>query len=131
MATRAEFFRSAFIDKKKAKKIRKIWIVEAKVIKINSKSVDVIVKDNGYFGKCNIKDISDFSVMNLGNIFKINFTYKFIVKAFNRETKIYSLNYKSLHPEQMKHKLRPVPTASHYRNLSFFLEEQIALYKAH
>lgn len=129
MTTRAEFFRNIFDNKKKSKKFKKIWIVEAKVTKINSKSIDVIIKENGSVGKCHLKDISDFSIMNLANIFKIGFYYKFIVKSFNKDTQIYVLNYKSLHPEQMKHKLRPVPTASHYRNLYVFLEEKIASYK--
>ena len=127
--TRAEIFRYIFDNKMKSKGSRKIKIVSGVVTSVNAKSIDVHILNNHQVGKCSIKDISDYPIMNLNQIFKIGFTYKFIVKSHNPEFDFYVLNYKSLHPEEMKRKVRPVPTASHYRNLSVFLNEQIDNYK--
>ena len=127
--TRAEIFRSIFDDKMKSKGSRKVKIVSGIVTNIYAKSIEVHIIENNKVGKCSIKDITDFSVMNLYSIFKIGFTYQFIVKTHIKEFDYYSLSYKSLHPEEMKRKIRPVPTASHYRNLSWFLNEQINNWK--
>lgn len=127
--TRAEVFRSLFDYKKKTKNARKLWIVQGVVTNIHAKSVEVRILENNGTGKCSLKDITDYSIMNLGNIFRLGYVYQFIVTNYNKDTKIYSLNYKSLHPEEILKKIRPVPTASHFRNLSEFLNELINEYE--
>ncbi len=104
-------------------------IINARVINIFSKHILVSNLENNEQYICHYVDITDFRELNLHTIFKVNNVYKFIIKKTNNPlNKLVS--YKSLHPEHIRFKYKPVSTISHYRNLYNFLTIKIKEYGA-
>ncbi len=120
---RNELFKKMFLHKKnELLKGNKPLIIDAKVTKIHNKYIEAIGIKNNQSYVCYYNDITDFNDVDLNQIFKINWTYQFIVKKKSQGN---CLTYKSLHPEQIKFKFKPVSTISHYRNLYIFLCNEI------
>lgn len=103
-------------------------IIDAKVVNIFSKHILVCDISNNQLYTCHYVDITDFREVNINSIFKLNNVYKFIIKKTdNPRNKCVS--YKSLHPEHIRFKYKPVSTISHYRNLYSFLMSKIEKYE--
>lgn len=103
-------------------------IIDARVVNIFSKHILVVDIITNEVYTCHFSDISDFRETSISSIFKINNVYKFIIKRTdNFRNKCVS--YKSLHPECIRFKYKPVSTISHYRNLYTFLTNKIKEYE--
>lgn len=111
------------------KKGIKPTIIEAKVVNIFPKHILVCdIKNTESLYTCHFIDITDFREIKISSIFRLNEVYKFIIKKTdNPRNKCVS--YKSLHPEHIRYKYKPVSTISHYRNLYSFLTTKIEEYE--
>ncbi len=103
-------------------------IINAKVVNIFSKHILVVDINTNYEYTCHINDITDFREISISSIFKIGHVYKFIIKKNNNNWNN-CVSYKSLHPECIRFKYKPVSTISHYRNLYKLLLNQIKNYQ--
>ena len=100
-------------DNKKKQSIR---IMIGRVIEIRKDCVVVRLKNNQN-GICQRQEISDHKIESIERILKFDYVYKFKITGYDGVNNQYTLSYKAIHPKQIKNKSKPVPTASHNRNL--------------
>lgn len=126
---KSKYFKQKFEAKRQNIALHKPKIVNAKVVNILNNLIEVEL-DDGTCGICELNEITDFNNKSLTTRFKKDFYYKFLVIRYNDYKKIYYLSYKALHPEEIRKKHVPVPTASHYRNLYHHLSQCIQNYQS-
>lgn len=110
-----------FRHKKKYKKNNRLEVVEAIVLNVKKDELILKIKD-GRNAKCKFTHLSDYDFEYISNRFLINSTHQFVVTKYDERNNIYLLNYKMIHPMEIKDKRRSIPTLSHDRNLRKFLK---------
>ncbi|MDQ0513677.1 hypothetical protein J2Z62_000115 [Mycoplasmoides fastidiosum] len=100
-------------------------IVSGRIFKITDKAVYVCFEDK--IGICPLHHVTDFP-NRVPDLMKLNVIQNFLILTNIKEriqvTKLmhvdsyWLLSYKRIHPEELRQKKRPIPTASHYRHLS-------------
>lgn len=96
---------------------------------IGSRHLEVYISDKNKIGYCKLSNTSDFSKNNFKNYFKIGDEVVFIMNKKQPSNNKISLNYKLVHPEEMKSKPKPIGTISYHKNLSVYVKRLVAKYK--
>lgn len=112
-------------EKTKLEQKRRVWIITGRVIKIDQRYVYVHF-DEG-LGVCPWKNVSDFH-RRWTELIKEQEVHSFlVVNRFNsivhfpdqdNQKPVWLLSYKSIHPEEIYNKNKPIPTSSHFLNLA-------------
>lgn len=125
---KSKYFKLKFEAKKHNILLHKAQIVDGEITNISNNTLEVKLKNN-ILGICEGSEISDFSIKPLWNYFRKGYTYKFLIIKTDDQKQRYYLSYKAVHPEEIRNKIRPVPTANHFRSLYSDLVQQIASYQ--
>lgn len=115
MTSKTEYFRNQFAIKKNNYR-QNFEIVTGRIKNIfNNKLVIELPKNR--IGECLVHNISDYPIRKLSDKFSIgqDIDIAIIGKESNGRC---VLNYKMVHPKEIKFKVKAIPTASHYRLLS-------------
>lgn len=125
----SDLLKAKFQTKRKIK----IQIFRGKIFKIDLHNF--YVRFDNKIGICSTKNITDFK-NRIPNLLKLNNEYDFLLGDFIYERKeitehlvvdcYWKLNYKIIHPEEIFRKNKPIPTASHFRNLKVFFDSIMA-----
>ncbi|WP_033161221.1 S1 RNA-binding domain-containing protein [[Mycoplasma] collis] len=101
-------------------------IVKGKIIEINKNYLRVIL-DNKAEGLVSIKEISDYFINDINNLFSINQTISLVVLDYNEKKKKFLLSFKRIRPEFLKvpFKNKMIETKEKFKNLIKFTQEEI------
>lgn len=116
-----KIYKKKFEQKIKNISNRKFEIASGKIINFFEDHIEVDINKD-LIGKCYMKDVTDFKTTPQ-KFFVKNQRYHFQIKGL--EEGWYILSYKSIHPEEVKKKTKPIPTKSHSRNLFVFLKREM------
>lgn len=109
---------------------RKVWIVQGQVVKMDRQYVYVAFDQ--HLGICPWKNISDYHKRWV-NLIHEQGIYSFLVIKLvqnnlplfpNDNRLLWLLSYKSVHPEEIANKNKPVPTSSHFLTLNKIFKTQ-------
>lgn len=96
---------------------------------IGSRHLEVSIPNESKIGYCKLSNTSDFSKNNFKNYFKVGDELVFIVNKKQSSNNKISLNYKLVHPEEMKSKPKPIGTISYHKNLNVYIKKLVTKYK--
>lgn len=115
MISKTEYFRNQFTIKKNNYR-QNFEIVTGKVRSIFNNKIVVELPKNK-IGECSIHNISDYPIKKLSDKFYIGQEIDIAIIGKDSNNRCI-LNYKMVHPKEIKFKVKAIPTASHYRLLS-------------
>ncbi len=121
MASKSEYFRNQFAIKKNNYR-QSFEIVTGQIQTIYHNKIRVWLPKNR-IGECNLYNISDYNIKNLHEKFCVGQSIDIAITGKNANG-VCILNYKMVHPKEIKYKVKAIPTASHYRVLA----KQLALW---
>ncbi len=122
LASKSEYFRNQFTLKKTNYR-QSFEIVTGQILAIRQNKIRVsLPKDR--IGECSLFNVSDYTVKNLHEKFSVGQFVDIAITGINPNG-VCILNYKMVHPKEIKYKLKAIPTASHYRVLSKQLNQWI------
>lgn len=96
---------------------------------IGSRHIEVSIPNENKIGYCKLSSTSDFSKNNFRNYFNVGDELVFIVNKKQPSANKISLNYKLVHPEEMKSKPKPIGTISYHKNLNIYVKNLMTKYK--
>lgn len=102
--------------------------VVGQVISVNPDGLKVWIKARHKYGFCKTIDITDFKKDDLNSFFKIGDMHHFYFDP-NLEEEVITLNYKFLHPEEIKVKLRQYNTINYNKNLYKYFQSRMKGFK--
>lgn len=96
-------------------------VVEGIVREIKNNELQIDFVDSYKKGICKFINLTDYNWNTISSRFLINSKHLFLISKFDPPRRVYWLNYKIIHPIEIKNKRRSYPTLSHDRNLRIFL----------
>lgn len=95
---------------------------------VGKRHLEVQIPNESKVGYCRSSDTTEFIKGNFKNYFNVGDKLSFILSRKQSHGNKIFLDYKSLHPEEIKYKTKPVSTASYHMNLSRSLHDLINKY---
>ena len=86
------------------------------ITRIESKQLEVMISDNKK-GICKVKNISDFVNGKLEYFFNVGDKHYFSKITTDENNGVILLDYKGIHPEEIKNKIKLINTVSSYQTL--------------
>lgn len=96
-------------------------VIEGIVREIKNNELQIDFVNSHKKGVCKFINLTDYHWNTISSRFLINSKHLFLVSKFDPIRHVYWLNYKIIHPIEIKNKRRSYPTLSHDRNLRIFL----------
>lgn len=102
--------------------------IVGQITSINPDGLEVWIKTKHKQGFCRTVDITDFKKDDLDSFFKVGDMHHFYFNPYLNE-EVITLNYKFLHPEEIKVKLRQYNTISYNKNLYKYFQSRMKGFK--
>lgn len=114
-------FNVSKINKNRSKQTKLIGTI----IRVEPKQLDVEISNSNIKAICRIENISDFVNGKLEYFFNVGDKHYFSKIKINEKYNVILLDYKNIHPEEVKSKIKLINTISSYKNIKQKLQTWI------